>query len=76
MNADELFDTMQFIKERTRTAFPNPERIGCPDSERLKETAGRTDYERLFEEPVWEHITHCSPCYQEYLEIVRQRKQQ
>ena len=74
---DEKFlKRVQFIKQAILTAYPNPQRIGCPGGEQLKETAGRTDYERLFEEPVWEHITHCSPCYQEYLEIVRQRKQQ
>jgi len=64
----------KFIQGKTLTAYPNPQRIGYPGSERLKETAERTNYERLFKEPVWEHITHCSPCYQEYSEFVRKRK--
>jgi hypothetical protein len=71
---DEFLKRMQFIREKIRTVYPNPQRIGCPGSQRLKETAARTDYERLFSEPVWEHITHCSPCYNEYSEIVQKRK--
>ena len=71
---EQFLKRVQYIQEKTLTAYPNPQRTGCPGSERLKETAERTDYDRLFEEPVWEHITHCSPCYQEYLEIVRKRK--
>jgi hypothetical protein len=72
----KMLPTMQFVRQGILTAYPNPQRIDCPGREELKETAARTDYERLFEEPVWEHITHCSPCYKEYLEIVRKRKQQ
>jgi hypothetical protein len=73
---EKLLKRVQFIKRGILTAYPNPERIGCPGSEQLKETAKRTDYDLLFAEPVWEHITHCSPCYREYSEIVRKRKQQ
>ena len=71
---ENLLKRAQYIQKKTLTAYPNPQRTGCPGGEQLKQTAQRTDYEHLFNEPVWEHITHCSPCYQEYSEFVRKRK--
>jgi hypothetical protein len=48
------------------TAFPNPERLGCPEP-------GIFDLLRRREispdDPVWEHIDHCSPCYSQLAEI-------
>ena len=45
--------------------YPNPERKGCPGSQALKRAAEQ----RLpFENPDWEHTSHCSPCYGEFLE--------
>jgi hypothetical protein len=54
------------IDKLRRTAYPNPERIGCPDSSifealRLRKIA--------FDDPVWTHIEHCSPCYCQFAEI-------
>jgi hypothetical protein len=54
------------IDKLRRTAYPNPERIGCPDSSifealRLRKVA--------FDDPVWTHIEHCSPCYCQFSEI-------
>jgi hypothetical protein len=54
------------IDKLRRTAYPNPERIGCPDSSifealRLRKIA--------FDDPVWTHIEHCSPCYCQFSEI-------
>ncbi len=45
-------------------AFPNPERIGCPDDETLKAYAE----DRLPPgSPVLPHVSSCSECYREYL---------
>lgn len=44
--------------------FPNPDRVGCPGEERLADVARRTT---IVEDGDWEHITHCSPCYEEFL---------
>jgi hypothetical protein len=45
------------------TAFPNPERIGCPTPEMIKAMAnqqiGRDD-------PAWNHIWNCSPCFKDF----------
>jgi hypothetical protein len=44
--------------------FPNPARVGCPGSERLGSVAARST---TIKDGDWEHITHCSPCYEEFL---------
>jgi hypothetical protein len=45
--------------------FPNPERVGCPGTARLRDVAARQE---IVEDAAWEHITHCSPCYREFLD--------
>lgn len=45
--------------------FPNPDRVGCPGTARLREVAARRE---IVEDAHWEHITHCSPCYREFLD--------
>ena len=49
-----------------RTAYPNPERIGCPDATTFDALRRR---EIAFEDPIWVHIEHCSPCYCDFVEI-------
>jgi hypothetical protein len=44
--------------------FPNPNRVGCPGDVRLREVAER---KAVTEDDDWQHITHCSPCYAEFL---------
>jgi hypothetical protein len=44
--------------------FPNPDRVGCPGAPKLREVAARRT---LVEDDDWQHITHCSPCYGEFL---------
>jgi hypothetical protein len=44
--------------------FPNPDRVGCPGETKLREVAAR---KTIVEDDSWEHITHCSPCYREFL---------
>jgi hypothetical protein len=45
--------------------FPNPERVGCPDSAVLSGIAFRKL--RLAEVDQWlDHLSSCSPCYQEF----------
>lgn len=49
-----------------RTAYPNPERIGCPAPEVFEALKRR---EIAFDDPVWQHIERCSPCYCEFANI-------
>lgn len=46
--------------------YPNPDRVECPGDAMVREVAFR---EELTKDVVWEHITHCSPCYTEFLKF-------
>jgi hypothetical protein len=54
------------IDKLRRTAYPNPERIGCPDDPTFEALRRR---KIAFDDPVWTHIEHCSPCYCQFTEI-------
>jgi hypothetical protein len=55
--------------------FPNPRRVGCPDSAVLRGIAFRKL--RLAEvEPWLEHLSSCSPCFQEFTELRKQAASQ
>ena len=47
--------------------YPNPERKGCPGEAVLKELAARPLDDSLDGNPHWNHVTHCSECYREFL---------
>jgi len=49
--------------------YPNPERKGCPGDAVLKELAERPLDESVERDPHWHHITHCSECYREFLDL-------
>lgn len=53
-------------------ANPNPQRIGCPPREVLSALARR---ERAIEDPSYEHLTQCSPCYREFRALRQQTSQ-
>src|ERR1700733_11262271 len=55
--------------------YPNPERKGCPGDPVLRELAARPLEDSLEENPHWQHITHCSECYREFLGFRAQLKQ-
>jgi hypothetical protein len=44
-------------------AHPNPERVGCPPREMLVSLSRR---ELPIGDPAYEHLSKCSPCYQEF----------
>lgn len=56
-------------------SYPNPERKGCPNQDGLIELAKRSaDFDDSIEDdPEWHHVTHCSPCYGQYLEEFRKQ---
>jgi hypothetical protein len=63
----EKYERLQkFIQDAILRDYPNPERVGCPENAVIREVAFR---EELTKDPVWEHITHCSPCYAEFLQL-------
>jgi hypothetical protein len=70
---DQIFEEFRDVVQQTiLTGFPNPERKGCVGSSALQELANRP---RPVRDAAWEHVTHCSPCYREFLEFRARVKQ-
>src|SRR5689334_15978712 len=51
------------IDEVFSNANPNPERIGCPPHSELERLARKRG---AIDDPVYEHLGSCSPCYREW----------
>ena len=58
------------IEEAYLLAYPNPERTGClPDDVRLATLRALARRELPIDHPYREHLSHCSPCFQEYVPL-------
>ena len=65
---DAQFDRLKSqLQDSILSDYPNPERKGCPGDAVLKELAARPLDESLEGDPHWQHVTHCSECYREFL---------
>jgi hypothetical protein len=65
-NAEQSFNrAKEILQEAILRDYPNPERRGCPGGEVLKGLASH-DLPQS-NNPAWDHVTHCSPCYGEFL---------
>ena len=63
----ERYERLQeILQEAILREYPNPERKGCVGPGTLQEMARRLLPVR---DANWEHVTHCSPCYREFLEF-------
>jgi hypothetical protein len=57
------------LQDSILKCYPNPNREGCPGEDAIAELAKRAaDLAQLDGDERWEHVTHCSPCYKEYLD--------
>lgn len=56
--------------------YPNPERKGCPGGAVLQELAERPLDRPVEDDLHWQHITHCSECYREFLAFNNAFRQQ
>lgn len=57
------------IQNDILTEYPNPDRCGCPSGDVILDLAQRAAaVERLENDGAWAHVTHCSPCYREFLD--------
>src|SRR5271157_950614 len=66
-NTDEK-RVLDLLTQGLSREFPNPQRVGCPDSAVLRGIAFRKL--RLADvEPWLEHLSSCSPCFQEFTEL-------
>ncbi len=64
------------IQEGITKGYLNPERKGCPSHEAIAALATQSAKfdESIEDDPQWQHVTHCSPCYSEYLEEFRKQR--
>jgi hypothetical protein len=71
---EQKYDRLQReIQTAILKGFPNPERMGCPGRAVLESYAKNPDQitveDDMNTESKWYHVTHCSPCYAEFLEL-------
>lgn len=52
------------VQQTILNNFPNPNRVGCPGDARVRAVAARN---AIVEDDDWQHVTHCSECYREFL---------
>ena len=57
------------LQEEILNKYPNPERKGCPGRQVMARLALDSFSTKLEGDTDWEHVTHCSECYREYLDI-------
>jgi hypothetical protein len=68
--AEHLSNEIEYrLQQAILNNYPNPERVGCIGSDALRQVAARR---RPVRDSAWEHVTHCSPCYREFLDFRNQ----
>src|ERR1017187_8397033 len=62
--ADRIFFTEIFrlMEQAALHDYPNPERKGCPSQEKL-EAFARDPRSFSLQDPIFDHVPHCSNCY-------------
>jgi len=66
----ELKEVVAFGRKCSQHAFPNPDRRGCPDRDRLRAMAHQDPSLTIEQLPV-AHVVRCSPCFREYMHFRR-----
>lgn len=64
-------ELLDFARSYLSEAFPNPERKGCPTGDALRVQASRPIKSG---ESISDHLTCCSPCFNEYMGHLAQAK--
>jgi hypothetical protein len=64
INEEEFFD---FARKYLSEAFPNPERVDCPQDADL---IGLSEHPKEADPFIPHHLTCCSPCFRRYMEIL------
>jgi hypothetical protein len=62
------------LQQTILTEYPNPDRKGCPGEAVLRGLAARYLDQTVQDDSNWQHVTHCSPCYREFLDIRTEMK--
>ena len=66
-------ELLSFARAYLTTAFPNPNRDGCPPEASLRALAS---HPRTSDPSIEEHISFCSPCVARYLELLSEQRNQ
>jgi hypothetical protein len=64
--SNEIRDLLQ---QSILRSYPNPERRDCPGEQTVRTVAGRKG---PVQDAAWEHVSHCAPCFQQFLEFRRE----
>lgn len=64
---------LTFARRYLLDAFPNPERVGCPDETALRSMAVLP---RQADPAVGEHLAFCSPCFNRYMDLLTELRQE
>ena len=65
---DKYERIQRLLQDQILNNYPNPERTGCPGRQVLERLAYESFSTKLEGGSDWEHVTHCSECYREYLD--------
>jgi hypothetical protein len=57
------------LQDSILNEYPNPERKGCPGDSIVRSLAERASDEDIENDRNWHHLTHCSECYREFLDL-------
>lgn len=57
------------LQDSILNEYPNPERKGCPGDSIIRSLAERASDEDIETDRNWHHLTHCSECYREFLNL-------
>jgi hypothetical protein len=73
----DAFDRLKRqLQESILNNYPNPERKGCPGDAVLRGLAARPLDDSLEGDAHWQHVTHCSECYREFLGFRADRRRE
>ncbi len=67
--SDPIVKHRDLLEQFFLEAFPNPDRVGCPDEDAMEAVAQNGPSPN---DPVLLHIASCSECYREYGHICRE----
>jgi hypothetical protein len=73
LTPDQERAMLDLFEQASLNDYPNPERIGCPGGDFLKELA-RDHRSIKLSDPRLDHVVHCSPCFREFVAFRDQRK--
>jgi len=78
MPAEQLPDEderrlLDMFEQSSLHDYPNPDRIGCPGQDFLRQLAFNRQSISV-SDPRLDHITHCSPCYRDYVDFRAQAR--